>query len=220
MQIALPTAKASLEGIRDRWLAARATALAHSDAVVIKQRRHELHGTVTLGLAVVTVPVSAALPSFPAEQYAWIPVLGGLVAGAAALSKFLEQKGVTPEQISSHSEAVHELVDRLEQLNLMAAHVHEYVNGDRQLEMHDIDADAKRVKAEIADIDRRIPVSVLDDHRKKARELLEQTSLHDALKSVTRKLNGGQGEPSPPPGDLPEEAPGIVPMQARRGGAR
>jgi hypothetical protein len=214
MPIPLPTAKASLENIRDRWVTAKTYELAHIDAQRQKQRRQRLNGHVTLGLAVVTGIVAAILPSFPADDFGWAVALPPIGAGATALSKLLEQRIVPQSTIEAHGSCITGLEGLMDELNLAAAHVQEYVLEIRQLQLADVGEDTKRIQDEIAKLHQQAPAEVADRHGDAARKACEATSIHDAILGVTRLL---EGTTTPlPAGDLPDDAAGIVAVRAPR----
>ena len=214
MPVPLPSAKASLENIRDRWIAAKTYTFAHIDAQRLKQRRQAANGYVTLAFAVITVPVTAVLPSFPAEQYAWAGTAAAVVAGITALSKLLEQRLVSPREIETHGSCIAGLETVADELNLLGAHVHEFTTGDRRLSLETVGETVRNKQAEIGELNGQSPARVADRHGARAREDYGRTSIHDALQSVLRRMQESS-EPEPA-GDLPEDAPGIVLVQAPR----
>ena len=216
--ISLPSAKANIQNIRDRWIIAKENALAHEDAISHKAKYRRILDWTTLISAGLTALLSALPPfltSLDQDYKNLVNILALVMAILTAMSKTFEHIFCRIEDIRIHNDCVSGLKKDLEELNIRGAHVSEYLIGQRLLELNELQRFIRNLGSETDELIKDNPVRVTKGHKDEAINAFEGTSIQDALEKVTAMQENRAVDLQP--GELPANASGIAAVQITRG---
>jgi hypothetical protein len=175
-----PGCMAHLVNIRARWISARTACLAHDENRARTERFRRGNNWLTLILAVLTAVSAVLVPVTQADNPS-ILALTIITAILTSVSKVVEQTFARPEDIGNHLVAAGNLIRQLEKLNVIAGELHQYVLGQRDLNLQDIDGQVRSMGDAIEETRRNHAVAESKENIARAEKDFESTPIHLAL---------------------------------------